>query len=140
MQKCSLSSSYARNHLSKEANGKITQFFADGRMDPKEFSPEEQAWMGSGQSLWYSYRCRVCKVMKAFDSGCLAGSVKPLDTCLLFVIELLYNCRVRAIHRRRPIARAENLHDLRSRLCHGVLTPHTQLLSQDRPYQGIRPD
>jgi hypothetical protein len=31
MQKCSLSSSYARNHLSKKANGKITQFFADGQ-------------------------------------------------------------------------------------------------------------
>jgi DNA-directed RNA polymerase subunit RPC12/RpoP len=30
-------------------------------MDPEEFSPEEQAWMGSGQSLWYSYRCLICK-------------------------------------------------------------------------------
>jgi hypothetical protein len=30
-------------------------------MAPEEFSPEEQAWMGSGQRLWYSYRCRVCK-------------------------------------------------------------------------------
>jgi hypothetical protein len=30
-------------------------------MDPEECSPEEQAWRGSGQSLWYSYRCRVCK-------------------------------------------------------------------------------
>jgi hypothetical protein len=30
-------------------------------MDPEEFSPEEWAWMGIGQSLWYSYRCRVCR-------------------------------------------------------------------------------
>lgn len=26
-------------------------------MDPEEFSPEELAWMGLGQSLWYSYSC-----------------------------------------------------------------------------------
>ena len=28
-------------------------------MDPEECSPEELAWMGTGQSRWYSYRCRV---------------------------------------------------------------------------------
>jgi hypothetical protein len=30
-------------------------------MAPEAFSPEELAWMGIGQSRWYSYRCRVCK-------------------------------------------------------------------------------
>jgi DNA-directed RNA polymerase subunit RPC12/RpoP len=30
-------------------------------MDPEEYSPEELAWMGIGQSRWYSYRCRVCR-------------------------------------------------------------------------------
>lgn len=30
-------------------------------MDPEEFSAEERAWMGLGQSRWDSYRCRVCK-------------------------------------------------------------------------------
>lgn len=42
-------------------------------MDPEEFSPEELAWMGSGQSLWDSDSCGACGVKTAVEAS-VAGS------------------------------------------------------------------
>ena len=46
-------------------------------MDPEEFSPEELAWMGIGESQWYSYRCRSCGLEIAVED-IVAGSFAVL--------------------------------------------------------------
>ena len=46
-------------------------------MDPEEFSPEERAWMGIGESQWYSYRCRSCRLETEVED-IVAGSFAVL--------------------------------------------------------------
>jgi DNA-directed RNA polymerase subunit RPC12/RpoP len=50
---------------------------SEDAMDPEEFSPEERAWMGIGQSRWYSYICGECGV-KTEVEDIVAGSFMVL--------------------------------------------------------------
>jgi hypothetical protein len=76
MQKCLLLSRYARNHLSKKANGKITQFFAKGplRWSTARFVSRFGAHLPI-HGTWREFACQRRSVMETLVMFVLSVAV-----------------------------------------------------------------